>query len=1540
MKHTKKKKLLAFVLCMVLVLSTAITAFAVDGNFYYVPKDTVELSNEIMKDGASQGTLYATVPGGAFKSSTDNAELQMDMQEETSESTVLEAVQTELENTGNTGYTVHQAVMGDVSFRVSTEDKAQIPEKAVNFRFENTSLDTAHAMGFVYDSSDETITLYELKEDTLQFEEDVKLETETVVVGCFDVVEKEAEEAQPEDEDESVQTVDVSASGYSITTSATNGVDITVQHYLEGGKAPLYKESKVHLSNSEKIENLSSLTNYVAVKVVEVNNGEASSDQISGNIVLATDKTYRVYYQATTETITKRPVQMFDYTINGTDTGINSSENYGTNIPKTSRLASGTTRGDYCNTYDTKISVSGKNPYYINTWNKDSNGRNVNHETINGKTHVYGSNTDGTAFAAKGIITGIDYDSGALKMGKTSDNAQLYEPGYFTKETKTGKDIYPDQYKLTFQRNGDNYTLYDVTNAAGTSQLSNYNRDTGTNFFPLDGLGTTQDSKNTTADTDSSGKKHNDYFGMRYDVQFKLGDYLGDLNYHFKGDDDLWCVLDAEKNGGQVVLDIGGIHAAIEDSVDLWQVLLGKTNYDLEDKIKFLEADADGNGVKNKDENHTLTILYMERGANASNCKMDFTLPNSTVIDTSMLDTSSLKLTKVNTSGNVIPGAEFKVTNDSNSNDAQTVTSGPDGKLTFTGLKDIFTYTLSEVSVPSPYVATTTTWKVKLEGSPLRAVLYDSTGTVAQTLDATDGTYHIVNSTQEDIVSQSVESNKTVSVTDYNARTYQVDLTASSKATQAVTKTTPYDIVMVLDTSGSMGDPLYKYTEYTGTLTPEYDYYDGYENKYFVKTDNKIYQSLNYSRKGKYWYYKDANSNTVRVTQGGSTKIYTRTSDGTKMAALQNAAKAFVSNVEQKNPDSRISIVSFSGSASIEDSNEKYLLRVGDSKATIDSWIDELDADGATNTADGLKKAKEVFSSSEKWADVNQTDGRKKMVVFLTDGVPTTYSDYSDTVASNAVTHASDIKRDYEADIYSLGIFDAAGSNGKLSDASIAKINTFMTDVASDASKYMTADSIESLYNIFNSITENMPNSVTATITDVIDSRFELTTGEKERLEGRGATVTTLDGITTVTWTNTTVNSKTGDTPGWHETIEIKAKDDFIGGNMIPTNGSASGITVGENTKFFPQPSVNVKLLDPSLGSTEITVYKSHTIKSSDFPSELENLYKFTELDDKTELKPGEAGIPTLAEFTAAELTELKELKALKAGKPVEKDYTYPGTIDKVGTFKYEYKPVTNGIKTVDANGKVLSTADAMKNHPATTVGNAVEKYELTVTFVPSTVDKRKQLLSNVTEPDTTKIKDANGIDTDMPKGGLVVNSVTKNGSYTVNVWSLEKISSSSTTVNGNEVHPKLEGAIFKLQGTKLNDAGNRIGVTYYGKSNAYGFVEWYTTYIPDTHEVSNKVDVDTGIAPDTYKLTELVAPAGYALNNQTWTIRTDGKTCSINGNATDVALNAAYENTPVYALPSTGGTGIFLYMIGGMLLMGAAAWILYKNKRREVLKR
>ena len=52
----------------------------------------------------------------------------------------------------------------------------------------------------------------------------------------------------------------------------------------------------------------------------------------------------------------------------------------------------------------------------------------------------------------------------------------------------------------------------------------------------------------------------------------------------------------------------------------------------------------------------------------------------------------------------------------------------------------------------------------------------------------------------------------------------------------------------------------------------------------------------------------------------------------------------------------------------------------------------------------------------------------------------------------------------------------------------------------------------------------------------------------------------------------------------------------------------------------------------------------------------------------------------------------------------------------------------------------------------------------------------------------------------------------------------------------------------------------------------------------------------------------------------------------------TDRKYTLTVKNEILYSLPSAGGTGIYLYMIGGILLMFAAVWILYKNKCKEVL--
>ena len=111
-------------------------------------------------------------------------------------------------------------------------------------------------------------------------------------------------------------------------------------------------------------------------------------------------------------------------------------------------------------------------------------------------------------------------------------------------------------------------------------------------------------------------------------------------------------------------------------------------------------------------------------------------------------------------------------------------------------------------------------------------------------------------------------------------------------------------------------------------------------------------------------------------------------------------------------------------------------------------------------------------------------------------------------------------------------------------------------------------------------------------------------------------------------------------------------------------------------------------------------------------------------------------------------------------------------------------------------------------------------------------------------------------------------------------------------------------------------------------------------TYISD----ANGLVLEGDIAYGTYTLTEVKAPSGYTklANPITVTVNDEGITVSGNTNVKVKITNNTYvitvANDLLYELPHTGGTGIYLYMIGGMLLMFAAVWILYKNKCKEVL--
>lgn len=813
MKSNTKKRLIAFMLCMVLVLSSATSAFADE------PQNTdsqsqAEVVTEPTADEATGDE--ATEDEAAVNSSEQQQQEEQQPETESTPEGNLEddiSIQTTINGTTITMSGPYSSFPEGSNYEILASELNEEETKNVEVALKkkedeiNTKIATykAYDIKLLVDGIESQPTgNVNVKFEGGEVQENLET-AENIEVYHVDETTQIANDIEKTAVDDTVTMTTNHFSTYVITTTKSNGVDITVQHYIKYrdsndqlAEKALYRASKIHLNKDQEIKDLSSLQNYTSQEVIKIYPDGSKGDPISNKQVLLADQTYRVYYTPTTAT-SNEAVQMFDYQVKGgNNTSINAEKNYDPRSTKTTRFASGLANNQYPgNGYDTTIEINNQN-FHINTWDTNSENTQVNQ---------YNNTAFGSSNAMTGIVKGVNFETGELKMGLNSAGKQLYEPGFFTTNEKSGKHVL-DGYKLNFSRTGDTYTLTGVNKPDGSSALSGsgYNSNDGSNFFPLDSI------RDLYKDAANNPPGHNCFFGMRYDIEFTIGDYLGDLNYSFTGDDDLWVILDAQKDGGQVVIDLGGIHSALSKEVDLWKILLKKgndENYTEKEKQEY----------KDKNEKHTLTILYMERGAFASNCKMNFTLPNSRIVTPSTIPTADLNLKKVNTSEEGIVDTTFKLVNDTDESDVKIAKSNAAGYITFTELRE-GTYTLSEESVPDPYVKETSTWKVKVTksaGTALTAVLYDTTGETAKE-KSDDGTYHIVNSTQEEVVLGSAESNKTVSVKDYNARTYQIDLTASSKATQAVTTTTPYDIVMVLDTSGSMDDPLYNYTSYEGSI--------------------------------------------------------------------------------------------------------------------------------------------------------------------------------------------------------------------------------------------------------------------------------------------------------------------------------------------------------------------------------------------------------------------------------------------------------------------------------------------------------------------------------------------------------------------------------------------------------------------------------------------------------------------------------------------------------------------------------------------------
>lgn len=562
-------------------------------------------------------------------------------------------------------------------------------------------------------------------------------------------------------------------STYVIAQKGEPKVNVTIEYYDDSqGSRPMIYASKKELSPGESISNYDIADNWT-INWAEKSTANGSFERISisdlNESKFVSDCTIKVYYTPKDEPIAGS-TKFYDYTVKaGTRKGTYYSFNQLTNekspkIVNNQKLIAGTN--------DSNVGQNYRKYQKYQIWLPDSKGK-----TIDANCYTKESGT------IPGLLKKID-DSGNVIFNYA-------EPGFFVDsdysiqfgglisgEKRNLRKVY-DDYTLQFKRKGDTYTLDGVINGSGEWVTG-----AGNNFYPLDKVLPSYEES-------ERGNNHNNYFGMRYDVTFKIGDYVGPLNYEFTGDDDLWAVLDGKK----IVIDLGGIHSAAKGNVDLWQYI----------------GQAASLSEAQKQQTHTLTILYMERGAGASNCEMKFTLPSAKIQQVDKTKMTNISFYKTDAAGTGLSGAEFTLTNDSTKT-TMYAASESNGLVQFQQLV-AGTYTLTETQAPNGYVIPTTSWKVRVTAdgnNGLSARIYQADGTT-ELEKLTSGEYQIINSASTPVQPPTpgiVETKKELSHEKYIAKndedgTYNLTLNVSG-AVGSESYANKLDVLFVMDTSNSM----------------------------------------------------------------------------------------------------------------------------------------------------------------------------------------------------------------------------------------------------------------------------------------------------------------------------------------------------------------------------------------------------------------------------------------------------------------------------------------------------------------------------------------------------------------------------------------------------------------------------------------------------------------------------------------------------------------------------------------------------------------
>ena len=1342
-------------------------------------------------------------------------------------------------------------------------------------------------------------------------------------------------------------------STYVIVQRGGENVKVIIRHLDNTTSKEIYSADERTILVGGKINDYTKAKNWEVSKV-KVNDAEVDKDK---KIEVAQDSTIEVYYTPKHNDNFQGPTSFYDYTVKA---GEGYDENTGKWTQYSFNMLGDAAKGDNGNQKITSGKMDHNYDSYKYNFTVDS-GYDEHENKIEAEVNNYKENVKRIGGLLKKVE---DNGKGAVKFNYP-------EPGFFVDQDATAtinnnetylRRVIKD-YKLVFDQNGDSYKLTKVIDKNGDQRAT-----AGSNFFPLDGVPRSEKSDDGN---------HNYFFGMRYDVTFKIGDYVGPLNYTFTGDDDLWVVLDGKK----IVIDLGGIHQAAKKEVNLWDY------------------------VKHKDENeHTLTILYMERGAYESNCQMEFTLPSARISEVTNVPTTDLVLKKVNKSQDALSGARFTLVN-SETNESQTATSVDEtGLVNFTRLRP-GTYTLTEDIAPEGYEASNESWIVKVtlsEDNKAVATLYKADGKTKIEKN-TDSLYHIMNYTQEEIIKASMDYSKTATVNDWDKRTYDINITAASTSTSTITTTEKAvaDIMLVLDVSGSMDKTTVSYS-YVAENTTDGRAGLNTGTLYYVKKDESYvklqYYNNYYGRTG--WYIGDdwwSQTKADDSTYNGC-KIYLKKTEK-KLTALQNAVKQFITDTANKSPDSKIGITAFSSAGYGSHGKTEDLQKAGDNKENLTRFVDSLVANGGTDPYVGLKNAKSKLDAATMSGDT-----KPKYVLLFTDGEPTGSGNSWDTTAqqnaeniTNGTESIKGIKQEgYTVYTIGFGLRDKAkaflegGTYGSTTYPGIASKNCAFN-----------AENATQLGDIFKDIQNTITQDISitgATITDIIDPRFELLKDDgtlytqddlNNGVEVNGGTVSLVKGNYQIQWTDQTIpNKKNGE---WNKTIKVKAKDNFVGGNNVTTNVSpGSKISTGYGDVELPQPTVNVKV-NLVVKDKDVWIYKGDTVPTDE--TILNQLFNESETSySKGTISAADAKDHITLQWKDGTQTNIsKENMATTPDDDTE--YYLEVTYDPKTTSTDESKTNTT---TSDGEQHVVGAAEKAynpdnSNNPYGIYKIHVIKGQIQITKnVTETSDTDRTFTFNVNAKNGQNVSDSQ-VNVIVPAGetsGTVTLPDLPRGEYTVTEDNADGYFIQAFDIVTGDGQTDCENvksdADKSLKFTLGNDVkkANVITTDYTYTSGGVKGVASYTNEAvisldlkktdTDNHSLTGakfklemkdgdiwkSLENDIEVKNDTseielnnlkagiYKLTETTAPKGYSLLGSSICFKVATGSVTLVDENGDPAQKSnmwslenkvlTIKNAKLYSLPESGGPGIYGFTISGVAILATALLLFINNKRRE----